>query len=139
MISIKDKQKTLFKRQNDLRSKPTESELIFKKRLEENNIKFIFQKCFIGQDYYCIVDFYLPKPFKVCIEIDGGYHDEAKQKAKDYYRTKAGAIKAMNAHKAEEKKDFDRMTSREENKLYKLKFGLFEEWSVHRFELIISD
>ena len=56
-----------------------------------------------------------------------------------YHRTKAGAIKAMNAHKAEEKKDFDRMTSREENKLYKLKFGLFEEWSVHRFELIISD
>lgn len=88
MISIKDKQKTLFKRQSDLRSKPTESELIFKKRLEENNIKFIFQKCFIGQDYYCIVYFYLPKPFKVCIEIDGGYHNEPKQKAKDYYRTK---------------------------------------------------
>jgi very-short-patch-repair endonuclease len=88
MISIKDKQKTLFKRQDKLRNNPTESELIFKKRLDDLGIKYIFQKCFIAKDYYCIVDFYLPKPFKLCIEIDGGHHDESKQKAKDYYRTK---------------------------------------------------
>lgn len=86
--SFKDKQKTLFKRQKELRLKPTASELIFKERLDELGISYIFQKAFIAGDYYCIVDFYLPKPYKIVFEIDGGYHDTKEQQIKDYYRDK---------------------------------------------------
>ena len=88
MITIKEKQKTLFERQYRLRLNPTSSEVGFKKRLDDLGIRYIFQKCFIARDYYCIVDFYLPKPFKICIEIDGAYHEEIEQSKKDYYRTK---------------------------------------------------
>lgn len=45
----------------------------------------MFQKGFM-KDRLCIVDFYVKK-FKLCIEIDGGYHFERKQQIKDYYRT----------------------------------------------------
>lgn len=45
--SFKEKQKTVFKRSIDLRLKATESEITFKKRLEEAAIYFIFQKGFI--------------------------------------------------------------------------------------------
>jgi very-short-patch-repair endonuclease len=83
-MEFKDKQKTLFKRVKDLRRKATASELIFMRRLDLLGIKFIFQKAFIEGDYYCIVDFYLPKPFKICIEIDGKYHDCIKQSKRDH-------------------------------------------------------
>ncbi len=51
--------------------------------LEELKIKFIFQKAFIKGDYYCIVDFYLPRPYKLCIEVDGGYHFSDEMRKKD--------------------------------------------------------
>lgn len=86
--TFKEKQKTLFKRQSCLRLMPTQSELLFKQRLEKRNIKFIFQKCFINKDYYCIVDFYLPKPNKIAIEIDGKYHNTHTQIYKDNYKDK---------------------------------------------------
>ena len=68
---------------NELLSKPTDAELVFKARLDKVGIKYMFQKGFIKGDYHCIVDFYLPKPYKLCIEIDGGYHDTEKQKKRD--------------------------------------------------------
>lgn len=86
--TFKDKQKTLFERQKYLRENPTESELLFYNRLKKSGINFIFQKCFIANDYYCIVDFYLPKPHKLVIEIDGEYHNEKNQLVKDAYRDK---------------------------------------------------
>jgi hypothetical protein len=45
-------------------------------------IHYMFQKGFIQGKYYCIVDFYLPKPYNICIEIDGKYNlsDEFKGK-----------------------------------------------------------
>lgn len=86
--TFKDKQRTMFERQKYLRLNPTPSEVIFKKRLDNLGINYIFQKCFIAKDYYCIVDFYLPKPYKLVIEIDGGYHNLEYQKIKDYYRDK---------------------------------------------------
>lgn len=87
-MDFKEKQKTLFKRVNELRSKATPSELIVKSMLEELSLNFIFQKAFISGDFYCIVDFYLPKPYKVCIEVDGGYHLSEIQKRKDWGKDK---------------------------------------------------
>jgi len=72
--TFKEKQATLFGRLKDLKSRPTKYELRIKELLEQLGIKFIFQKGFINGDYYCIVDFYLPKPYKICIEVDGEYH-----------------------------------------------------------------
>lgn len=85
--TFKEKQKTLFKRQSDLRDKPTPAEQEFKRLLDQQGIKYIFQKAFL-KDYYCIVDFYLPKPYKICIEIDGSIHDTDEQMKKDYWRDK---------------------------------------------------
>lgn len=97
--TFKEKQQTLFARQKALRKEPTISELAFKKRLENLGINFIFQKCFIAGDNYCIVDFYLPKPFKLVIEVDGPYHDLKCQKSRDrnrdYYLTKTRGFKVL--------------------------------------------
>lgn len=83
-MDIKEKQKTLYSRKTKLCNNATESEILFKKKLSLLGIKFIFQKAFIAGNGYYIVDFYLPKPYKICIEIDGGYHNTPEQKRKDY-------------------------------------------------------
>lgn len=85
---FKEKQKTLFKRSAKLKTNATESELIFKNRLSEAGIRFMFQKGFINGTYYYIADFYLPKPNKTVIEIDGSYHSSDAQRVKDRIRDK---------------------------------------------------
>jgi hypothetical protein len=77
---------------------PTSSELIFKKRLDEIGIKHNFQKGFIAGNNFCIADFYLPKPYKIIIEIDGDYHKSDKQIQRDknkdsYYKIIIDKIK----------------------------------------------
>lgn len=71
-----------------MKSKPTEAELVLMAELRKGKIKFVFQKGFISGDFYCIVDFYLPKPHKLVIEVDGGYHATPEQKRKDWARDK---------------------------------------------------
>jgi very-short-patch-repair endonuclease len=85
---FKEKQSSCSTRRIKLIDKATKSELIFKKKLKQLNIKFLFQKGFIQGDNFCIVDFYLPKPYRTCIEIDGGYHNTTKQQYRDKYRDK---------------------------------------------------
>ena len=82
MLTFKEKQKTLFKRKDNLIKNATKSELIFKELLDNNNIYYMFQKGFIQGKNYVIVDFYLPK-LKLCIELDGGYHETEKQIKRD--------------------------------------------------------
>lgn len=75
----------------DLKKKATPTELIVKNYLEENKVKFRFQKGFMNP-FHRIVDFYLPKPHRLIIEIDGGYHnntkfqDKRKDEAWEYHR-----------------------------------------------------
>ncbi len=45
--------------------------------------RYMFQKGFIQGAFYCIVDFYLPQ-YRLCIEVDGGYHFSDEQRKKDY-------------------------------------------------------
>lgn len=84
---FKEKQRTLFGRQKRLRENPTRSELRVKDLLIRLKEYFIFQKGFIKGDFYCIVDFYLPKR-KLVIEVDGGYHFSDEMRKKDYARDK---------------------------------------------------
>lgn len=60
---------------------------------------------------------------------------ESSSEIISYHKTKQGANEAMNAHKAEAKKEFDRMYKDEKG--WKPKFGAFEAWYVSEFELEI--
>lgn len=82
---FKSKQKTLFERQRKLRVSATPSEMRLKDLLIYLDEYFIFQKGFISGSNYCIVDFYLPKR-KLCIEVDGGCHNDPAQQIRDKYR-----------------------------------------------------
>ena len=82
--SMKRKRKTLGKRVRYLRDNATKAELIVYNHLIKKNVKFIFQKGFISGWNYVIVDFYLPKPKKICIEIDGEYHNSHEQARRDW-------------------------------------------------------
>lgn len=86
-ISKKEKQSLCAKRRNKLIKKATGAELIFKDKLDQMKIRYMFQKGFIAGNNFCIVDFYLPKPYKLCIEIDGGYHSTEEQQIRDTNRT----------------------------------------------------
>jgi len=86
-LTVKEKQSLCHKRQNKLKKNATGAELIFKDKLDLMNIKYLFQKGFIKGKNFCIVDFYLPKPYKICIEVDGGYHNDPIQIARDLNRT----------------------------------------------------
>lgn len=87
MYTFKEKQNLCAIRRTILKDKATPSELDFKNKLEAAGINYIFQKGFIQGNNFCIVDFYLPKPYKICIEIDGEYHNTPEQVHKDKYRT----------------------------------------------------
>lgn len=82
--TFKDKQRNNFKYLPKLKLNITLSEEIFKKFLEENKVRFIFQKGFLNP-YHRIVDFYIPKK-KIIIEIDGGYHTMTSTTKKDKYK-----------------------------------------------------
>lgn len=72
----------------ELKIKATPAERELKKILKKEGVKFVFQKpvtCKKGKSY--IMDFYLPFQ-KVCIEVDGGYHNTPEQEEKDAIRTK---------------------------------------------------
>lgn len=84
---FREKQKTLPARQKYLRENPTPAEVHIKTLFEQAPYDVTFQKGFIAYDYYCIVDFYLPF-YKVCLEIDGGYHLEPDQVEKDKRKDK---------------------------------------------------
>ena len=77
------KQKLNFERTKNLKEKLTPAETIFAQKLEAIGVRYISQKGFIAGDYFCIVDFYLPRPIKVCVEIDGGYHNTENQRNRD--------------------------------------------------------
>jgi len=87
-LTFSDKQKTFFERRLKLINNATKYELDFKLKLDQNNVKYIFQKGFFVGDFYCIVDFYIPKPYKICVEIDGGYHQTKEQIKRDYAKDK---------------------------------------------------
>lgn len=77
------KQKLCSIRRTELLKSKTKSEKQFGNILSSFGIKFSEQKGFIRGNGFYIVDFYLPKPFKICIEIDGKIHDLPHVKKRD--------------------------------------------------------
>lgn len=84
--NFKSKQKVSAQRVKQLRNNCTPEEALVRKYLLGKGIKHVFQKGFIKGNCFCIVDFYLPKPYKLCIEIDGPYHRTPEQRKKDSYK-----------------------------------------------------
>ena len=66
---------------------PTKAEKEFADLLNESGLKYVSQKGWIADGWFCISDFYLPKPHRICIEIDGLYHNSDKQKQRDKANT----------------------------------------------------
>lgn len=56
--------------------------------LVDLGVRFIREKGVISEGNFCIFDFFLVKPYKVCIEVDGPSHDNEKQRGRDYYKDK---------------------------------------------------
>ena len=87
--TFKEKQKIYGQRQKKLRDNPTIAEIKFRELLDKLGVYYIFQKCFIAGNGFYIVDFYLPAPKRICIEIDGSIHNLPevikKDRAKDGY------------------------------------------------------
>jgi len=77
-------QSILTKRANTHRENPTPAEQEFMKLLTKLGIRFQFQSPRWAGNQYRIFDFYLPKPFRLAIEIDGEYHNQAKDKFRDH-------------------------------------------------------
>lgn len=85
MLTFKEKQKTLFVRQKHLLNHQTNAEKAFAAKLDALKIRNLPQKGFIKDRGYAIVDFYIPNK-RICIEIDGGYHNTKEQKVKDAFK-----------------------------------------------------
>lgn len=80
----KDKQRRLAKYQAEARKKPTAAEAIVKSALDNIGINYVFQKGFLRGKTIRLVDFYFPGKYRICLEVDGEYHD--LQKDYDDYR-----------------------------------------------------
>lgn len=82
------KQRLLDERKIVLKERATPSELALMALLDGAFIHFKFQKGFIqGAKMFYIIDFYLPN-FKLCIEVDGRYHDDPQAVRYDKIREK---------------------------------------------------
>ncbi len=77
-----ENQSRLHRIQNEHRASPTPAEKHVMGLLTELSEPFIFEKGIFTSRTFFLVDFYLPKPRKLCLEIDGGYH-----KGQLYYDT----------------------------------------------------
>lgn len=69
---------------NDHLKHPTKAEVEFETILKTFSIKYLPQKICFAHGQLRIFDFYLPKPYQLAIEIDGGYHDPRKDCYRDY-------------------------------------------------------
>lgn len=82
------KRSYLSKFKNNLNKNPTKAELAFQDILLELKLKFRKNKGFMRRaKSFCIVDFYLVKPFRLAVEIDGEYHNTPEQIVYDAERT----------------------------------------------------
>ena len=71
----------------ELRKKATTSETVLKNRLTKLNIQFTFQFVVHKPESFYIIDFYIHSG-KICMEVDGGYHNDPEQVEKDKIRDK---------------------------------------------------
>jgi very-short-patch-repair endonuclease len=65
----------------------TSTERRFQSILKAMNVRSYPQSIFfLDNEHYRIVDFYLPRPYRICIELDGSSHDDANTKSYDRWK-----------------------------------------------------
>ncbi len=87
MNTSPENQSLLAHRRNELIDRITPAEAHIRSLLIELKVKHSFQKGFYSVQTHYIVDFYFKKLGKLCLEIDGEYHNSPEQKAYDEKRT----------------------------------------------------
>lgn len=94
METLSVKQPLCSRYRRELLKRQTPSELHMMSLLAEAGLRAIPQKGFIAGKGFCFADFYLPRPWKLVIEVDGGYHatpaQQARDAAKDAYYAQRG-------------------------------------------------
>ena len=73
-------------RKRQLKRGMTRHECLIQDLLRSMDIAFSAQHGFINESTIYIVDFFLPDPLNLIIEVDGGSHDSAKQRKRDAVR-----------------------------------------------------
>lgn len=77
----------------------TKYELRVADLLKEAGVRFIPQKGFFNQATHYIVDFYLPKNKKLCLEIDGSHHFQGSQldydRKRSYFLEKSRGFRVL--------------------------------------------
>ena len=101
----RERQSRGSKYRRELQAKKTPSELHVEALLGELNIRFQDQKVMFAGDMLLLADIYLPKPYKLVIEIDGEYHNTQKQQWRDkykdeYYRSRGFGVMRITNQKA---------------------------------------
>lgn len=82
----KSNQSLLSLRRGVLVAKATKPELYVKSLLDAIGEDYCFQKGFFTSNKHVIVDFYIKRRGKLCLEIDGGYHSDSAQSEYDRRR-----------------------------------------------------
>jgi very-short-patch-repair endonuclease len=83
------KQSKLHRYSKSLKKNRTKEELLFESLLKKVRVKFKAQKIIVPyEDNHggYVLDFYIKHPYRLCIEIDGYYHNSRTEK--DAYRDK---------------------------------------------------
>ena len=80
-------QALLTKRRTELLKRPTVAELHVKSLLDELDEAYIFNKGFYTTNRFFIVDFYIKRRHRLCLEIDGKYHEDrvAYDEGRDWF------------------------------------------------------
>lgn len=87
-LSTEQVKAIMFSRADHLRKNPTHAELKMIKILRSLKFKFTFQAPRWRKNCFRILDFWLPRPISLRIEVDGPIHDSYKDEIKDYYYRK---------------------------------------------------
>src|SRR5690349_21613449 len=75
-LNLSPENRRLFSlRQRGNRANPTKAEKRIMLLLDVLGERYIFEKGFFTEDRFFLVDFYLPAPRRICLEVDGPYHD----------------------------------------------------------------
>lgn len=83
---LAERQKAAAKYKKELRKKATKFEKKAFSKLQLSYPTTVFQKEFLRNGRFYIVDFYIPSPHGVIIEIDGAHHYKGEQRKYDKVR-----------------------------------------------------
>ena len=116
-----DKQRDCAKFRHKLLKNMTFYEKKVEEFLLELGVDYMCQKGFLQElETFCIADFYIPKPHKLIIEVDGSHHytspkQKYKDERRDYIMKRARGIDTLRLSNSEVFTDFKSV----ENKIKK--------------------